>query len=230
MVQTRAELLSWINEWLKLNLTKVEECANGAVYCQIIDSVHPQSVQMSKVNWLAKTDYEFIPNYKLLQVAFDRLDIEKHIDVDNLIRGKYLDNWEFLQWLKRFFDSGYGGHEYNPYERRPQDYSRLPSWAQWTAYKDAPNNYPAQEVATPARLVATKPAVTCPQNSTTKLQILQRENERLQDTAAQLEQERDFYFAKLREIEILTQTLEDSPEVSTVQQLIETFQRILYKE
>jgi microtubule-associated protein, RP/EB family len=35
------ELLSWLNELLQLNYTKVEQCANGAAYCQIMDAVYP---------------------------------------------------------------------------------------------------------------------------------------------------------------------------------------------
>ena len=29
----RGELIAWINETFSLNLTKVEQCATGAVYC-----------------------------------------------------------------------------------------------------------------------------------------------------------------------------------------------------
>jgi hypothetical protein len=35
------ELLSWLNELLQLNYTKVEQCANGAAYCQIMDAIYP---------------------------------------------------------------------------------------------------------------------------------------------------------------------------------------------
>jgi len=50
----------------------VEQCATGAVYCQIIDAIYPGTVQMSKVNWQAKVDYEFTYNYKVLQAAFQK--------------------------------------------------------------------------------------------------------------------------------------------------------------
>lgn len=55
-------------------------------------------------NWEAKTDYEYVQNYKLLQVAFTKNRVQKHIDVNKLIRGKYQDNLEFCQWLKAFYD------------------------------------------------------------------------------------------------------------------------------
>ncbi len=59
---------------------------------------------MSRVNWAAKASHEFVANYKLLQSAFNKHNIQRHVDVDKLIRGKYQDNLEFCQWLKAFFD------------------------------------------------------------------------------------------------------------------------------
>jgi hypothetical protein len=35
------ELLTWLNELLQINYTKVEQCANGAAYCQIMDAIFP---------------------------------------------------------------------------------------------------------------------------------------------------------------------------------------------
>jgi RP/EB family microtubule-associated protein len=34
-------ILGWINEFFDLQLTKVEQCATGAVHCQIMDAVYP---------------------------------------------------------------------------------------------------------------------------------------------------------------------------------------------
>jgi hypothetical protein len=44
----RAELLQWINTTLSLNVNKVEETANGAVACQLMDVIHPNLVNMGK--------------------------------------------------------------------------------------------------------------------------------------------------------------------------------------
>lgn len=62
----RGELIQWINDFFGLQLSKVEQCATGAVYCQIIDSIYPNSFAFSKVKWQAKSEYEFIENFKLL--------------------------------------------------------------------------------------------------------------------------------------------------------------------
>eukprot|EP00002_Diphylleia_rotans_P024967 TRINITY_DN4930_c0_g1_i4.p1 TRINITY_DN4930_c0_g1~~TRINITY_DN4930_c0_g1_i4.p1 ORF type:complete len:155 (-),score=26.31 TRINITY_DN4930_c0_g1_i4:95-559(-) len=101
---SRTELLSWVNSTLKLNYTKVEQVCTGAAYCQLMDILHPGQVPLSKVNFGAKLEYEYIKNFKVLQTVFTKLGIEKRIEVDKLVKGKYQDNLEFLQWFKAYFD------------------------------------------------------------------------------------------------------------------------------
>ena len=46
------------------------------------------------------------------------MKVDKPIDINKLIKGKYQDNLEFLQWMKGFFDRNYSGQEYDPVARR----------------------------------------------------------------------------------------------------------------
>ena len=38
--------------------------------------------------------------------------------VEKLVKGKFQDNFEFVQWFKRFFDANYEGGEYDPVAAR----------------------------------------------------------------------------------------------------------------
>ena len=97
----KREVLGFINDTLKLAVNKIEETATGAVACGLLDAMYPGKVPMKKVNWGAKDEYAMICKYKLLQSAFDRARVSKPVDVNRLIRGKYQDNLEFMQWFKR---------------------------------------------------------------------------------------------------------------------------------
>jgi hypothetical protein len=59
---------------------------------------------MNKLNWSATQDFEYVSNYKILQACFTKLNIDRFIDVDRLISGKYMDNLEFMQWFKRYYE------------------------------------------------------------------------------------------------------------------------------
>jgi len=121
-------LLEWVNDLLQLQLTQVEQCASGAVYCQILETCYPGSIEMSKVNWMAKAEHEYIPNYKILQTAFDTNGISRHFPVGELIRGKFRDNFEMLQWMKSLWDRI--GTRTGDEPTKSRDGKQLPPWAQ----------------------------------------------------------------------------------------------------
>eukprot|EP00743_Colponemidia_sp_Colp-15_P002132 GILK01002314.1.p1 GENE.GILK01002314.1~~GILK01002314.1.p1 ORF type:complete len:312 (+),score=62.27 GILK01002314.1:43-936(+) len=244
----RGELLSWINTFFKLNLTKVEQVASGAVHCQIMDAIFPGKVPMHKVNWKAKHEYEFVKNYKILQDVFTKCNIGKHIEVEKLVKAKYQDNLEFLQWMKRYFDLHYAGGEYDAVERRKgenipeggaparassvpkpaaaatREPSRVSKVAPVKKSAEAENVPPAGNTAPVRKAAAVKSTAAAHDGElSSKLHDLQQQNTELKLTVDGLEKERDFYFGKLRDIEILCQTHPDQS-----MELIQTIQKILY--
>jgi RP/EB family microtubule-associated protein len=237
---SKSELLQWANGFFRLNLDKIEQCANGAVYCQVIDACHPGSVPMKKVNWSARADHESIPNYKILQQAFDKSGIERHIPVDMLVRGKYQDNLEMLQWIKLYFDRTYQhGVEYDGPAHRFTN-NNPPAWTIPKA--SGSNNQAARFNPTSRPTVDSRQGRIAPSNTTRQPArpstqgALKEEYEKLREeivdlkiTVDGLETERDFYFQKLRDIEILCQALEATPNPDmTVGKFVEDVQRILY--
>jgi len=277
---SRSDLLQWVNQLLEVHLTKVEQCASGAIYCQILDACHPGTVAMRKVNWMAKSDHEFIPNYKVLQAAFDKNLIERNIDVDKLIRAKYQDNLEFLQWMKCYWDRQSVAADYDP--NPPREGKALPAWAQGicgpisAGHKEnlRPQSHAAdglrkQHVASsgPCRTRPTAPrpmtgsrsgspdmgssssrAGRSPPKSSAAVAAAEAEHEDLKqqlitqqtelndlkDTLEGLQRERDFYFSKLRSVEVYCSKVQNQMVAQecdvTTQCVIKDVQDILYSE
>ena len=114
----RSEILKWVNDLLKISLPKIEALGSGAVYCQILDAIKPEAIPISKVNFKAKLEYEFLSNYKILQSAFQKLNIKKVIDIEKLSKAKYQDNLELIQWMKKYFEISGGNKDYDALARR----------------------------------------------------------------------------------------------------------------
>mmetsp|Transcript_6484 Transcript_6484/g.14892 ORF Transcript_6484/g.14892 Transcript_6484/m.14892 type:complete len:267 (-) Transcript_6484:31-831(-) len=236
---SRTELLSWLNSTFQLTLDKVEQCANGAVYCQIIDACHPGAVSMKKVNWMARDEHQCIPNYKVLQQAFSKVGIQRHIEVDKLVRGKYQDNLEMLQWIKNYFERTFQGT--TEYEAAARRYSDTPDWAK-SGDASKPLRRPLSNVNASDSKVQPKHGRPgggdgyVRNSQAPNITLLQEEHDRMREevidlkiTVDGLETERDFYFQKLRDIEIMCQAWEENPEASmTVSKFVEEVQNILY--
>merc|ERR1719346_396796 len=74
----------------------------------------PGCIQLKKVKFNTKLEHEYINNFKVLQNSFKSVNVDKIIPVDRLVKGRFQDNFEFVQWFKKFFDANYGGQEYDP--------------------------------------------------------------------------------------------------------------------
>ncbi|OMP01926.1 hypothetical protein COLO4_11480 [Corchorus olitorius] len=159
---------------------------------------------------------------------------ERHIEVSKLVKGRPLDNLEFMQWMKRYCDSVNGGglHNYNPLERREAA----------KGGKDANKKSVASQSSTKGSNAAPRPpssharrndvsSSVNPSNQSAKVSskppaapipAYDEQITELKLSVDSLEKERDFYFAKLRDIEILCQTpeIEDSPIVKAIQRIL----------
>lgn len=52
----------------------------------------------------------------------------KIVPVDKLVKGRFQDNFEFIQWFKKFFDANFGGQDYDPVMARGgTDLGKTPS-------------------------------------------------------------------------------------------------------
>jgi len=107
-------LIDWVNNFLEINIEKVEQMANGAIYCNLWDALHPGTIPMSRVDFTVKHDYDFAKNWKLMQNGFQKAGIEKMIPVQRLIKARYQDNLEFMQWMYKYARDTYNGDPDDP--------------------------------------------------------------------------------------------------------------------
>lgn len=208
---------------------------------------------MSRVRFNVNTEYAYLQNFKVLQSTcstynviwssnecclthpfradvFTRHQVNKPIPVESLTKCRMQDNLEFLQWTKRYWDQHYPGGEYDPVARRKA--SGGPSAAaSVTGGPRAPSAGSTRRIGgttTPASTTKAPRVASAGVGATAS--ALQQEIAGQKEAISGLEKERDFYFAKLRDIELLLQSaIEADPEVENQEDsLVKHIQGILY--
>lgn len=210
-------------------------------------------VPMSRVKFNVNTEYAYLQNFKILQSTssrsggenrypkivaracsltrvfsdvFNRHQIDRPIPVEQLVKCRMQDNLEFLQWTKKHWDQYYPGGDYDAVGRRKG--SGAPP-ASTGARPGAGSAGAVRRGATPTTGAAARPRVGAPAGGA-NVAALQQEIATQKEAIAGLEKERDFYFAKLRDIELLLQTaVEADPELEKDDNgLVKQIQAILY--
>ena len=151
--------------------------------------------------------------------------------MDRLIKARFQDNFEFLQWLHRFVETNYGGQEYDPVARRggaavPAGPSKPAAAAASTAAKKKPAAGGVARKAPAA--AASKPAAGAAGGaSAAQVNELKAQLTEAKLMVDGLEKERDFYFGKLRDVEVLCQ--EEQEKGGDVPDIVSKIFAILYQ-
>ncbi|XP_017016534.1 microtubule-associated protein RP/EB family member 1 isoform X3 [Drosophila kikkawai] len=253
---SRHDMLAWVNDCLQSQFSKIEELCTGAAYCQFMDMLFPNSVPVKRVKFRTNLEHEYIQNFKILQAGFKKMSVDKIIPIDKLIKGRFQDNFEFLQWFKKFFDANYDGRDYDASavrEGAPMGFGSgavksLPgtgSSGVGSSYRRAPpaTTRPAATTSAvkptatkvisrtnnvaPASRVAAAATGTVKKNdsgSSVNNQQIEEMSNQVMDMRINmegLEKERDFYFSKLRDIEILCQEADDAEGHPLIQKILD---------
>ncbi|XP_064624394.1 microtubule-associated protein RP/EB family member 1-like isoform X2 [Lineus longissimus] len=232
---SRHDLLNWLNETLECNVSKIEDLCTGAAYVQLIHMLfshhptHARLVSLKKVKFQTRVENEYVQNWKVFQTALRDLKVDKVVEVAKIIKGKFQDNFEFLQWFKKFYDANVDEEctidNYHALEERggvqligpsgPAKQKNLgpkrpaAGKVQTTRpiARTSPKAAPAEKKTVPSRAPVQQVRRGSQQSAgdSAKVDELQTELTELQLTVSGLEKERDFYFGKLRDIEVLCQ-------------------------
>jgi microtubule-associated protein, RP/EB family len=117
------------------------------------------------------------------------------------------DNLEFLQWTKRYWDQYEPGHDYDAVGRRKGSGAPAPAAA---TPRTSTGTAARRPQAGAAPRATPRVAAAASVGGTGSAGALRAENDTLKEAIAGLEKERDFYFSKLRDIELLLQTAVDA--------------------
>lgn len=205
-------MLAWVNDSLQLSYTKIEQMCSGSAYCQFMDMLFPGCILLKKVKFSAKLEHEYIHNFKVLQSSFKKMEVDKIVPVEKLVKGKFQDNFEFLQWFKKFFDANWDRKEYDPVLMRQGQEAALPPSnpgpVRLSPSPTAPKSVPTPPRQSSAAVACRTTSVPCNGIDTEVLALNQQLSE-LKLSVEGLEKERDFYFRKLRDIELICQEHEN---------------------
>lgn len=251
---SRHEMLNWVNDSLHAEYKKIEELANGAAYAQFMDLLFPGTVPIKKVKFRTNLEHEYIQNFKIVQAAFKKVACDKEIPVDRLVKARFQDNFEFLQWFRKFFDANYDGREYNAFEARgnipigslsnagpaaaksslasrPMATSRPlsgrtttstsshASAAASTTTVSSGNNHISPSTGVGLARRTTQNGSTQQIDQSARLKY-ENEIKELRTTVEAIERERDFYYVKLRDLEMLCQKEDEIAEKTIEKQRI----------
>jgi len=242
----RLELLAWLNDFAETDYPKIEKCSDGVGYAQIFDAIHPNSVALHKLNFNVKYEEDNIRNLKLVDDCLKKLKINKIVPINRLAKGKFQDNIEFLQWCYGYAQKHAPNvpSHYSGYQRRVDSITRQNAHR---AHKVemAPHLQPNKRIDPALKMIESKVRSSSLHNQIPPNGEREKLNEQrqaqLQDLVSsleselthqllgyklliedieQIEEERNFYFNKLKSIENLCESNYSSEVAKTVMELL----------
>ena len=168
--------------------------------------------------------------------TFTRHQIDRPIPVESLVKCRMQDNLAFLQWSKKHWDQYFPGGDYDALARRKASGptgAAAPAAGGRTSSAAATHHKPANTGAVRSRIGAGGAAgggIGGGGGGGAQTAALTQEIKNLNETVTGLEKERDFYFSKLRDIELLIQNaVELDPKIEEDEEgLVKQIQAILY--
>ncbi|XP_061717754.1 microtubule-associated protein RP/EB family member 3-like [Cydia pomonella] len=219
---SRHDMLAWVNGCLQSSFAKIEELCTGAAYCQFMDMMFPGSVPIRRIKFKTNLEHEYIHNFKILQGGFKKMNVDKIVPIDRLVKGCFHENLEFLQWFKKFFDANNGRRNYDALAARgglPMGLgdSKKPVVSVARARPQTIGRVNNATVLLSSVNLLNQRATGEP----TALDKLTLQVNQLKTTLEGIEKERDFYFSKVMDIEVICQEMKDQQNGPIIQKILD---------
>ncbi|KAI9023390.1 calponin homology domain-containing protein [Hyaloraphidium curvatum] len=225
---SRSELLAWVNETCALAVDRIEDLGNGVAYAILLDSIF-EDLPLKKLKWDARNEVDNLANFRVLQDAFARHKIDKPIPVQRLAKMSMAPNLEFLQFLRKFWVSRYPeGKHYDALGRRGE----APALARPSSSASV-NTAVSEPAAQPPPAPRPPPARKAPalgKGKDDRVAKLEEDLAAFKEMVDAAIVERDFYFGKLRELEVLMQSKlqADAAHSEDLKDMLKEMEAILY--
>ncbi|EDW86441.1 uncharacterized protein Dwil_GK18120 [Drosophila willistoni] len=214
---SRHEMLSWLNGCMQSQFNKIEELCTGAAYCQFMDMMFPNSVPLKRIKYRTNLEHEYIQNFKLLQAAFKKMNVDKVIPIDRLVKGRFQDNFEFLQWFRKFFGANCNGRKYDAMAARDNQVMGFGAGPLSSTCKTGRATPRSIILNKDLDLLSSEVRPRVPPSGRSKslshghiIPELFDEIKQMRIQVRDIEKDRNFYFSKLRDIEIVCQETNDN--------------------
>lgn len=222
---TKNVLVGWVRQVLGMynnkygtdyTIMKLEEMGQGWAYVYSMRLLFPGAVTntvLKKVKPPTKkpqTSNDWYENLRQFQNLLHRVEIKKQVPIDRLVKCRPQDNLEFLQWFYKFFEINETEDLAEARANSPEPAAPAAPSPRRTANTRTAASRTKRTVNTPRRAPETKaraPSVSSSTNPAKDEEIERLTTELSQSclSAEGLEKERDFYFNKLHDIELMCQ-------------------------
>ena len=138
------------------------------------------------------------------------------VPVDRLVKGRFQDNFEFVQWFRKFFDANYDGKRRRHYDAVAER-GGLPLTGPSSTMPVTPSR--GRCPSTPSRK-GLRRSSSASQGEIMTLESLNLQLMEMRLTLESLERERDFYFSKLTAIECEVENCGNNKFVEAVREIL----------
>jgi len=225
----RLELLEWVNKLCESDYPRIESLSDGVAYAQILDMLHPRTIPLSRIVFLPRSIEDNAKNLRMVADALNKIKAKKPLDISKLSQGKFAEHMDLVQWMYSYFQKNQSlvKGKYSAYTKRLEAYKRQ---------KKIPPEKTNFEVVMSEHLIPNDPDLETQDSSIHEQRLNQLKDlvssleqeltnqvsnyKLLQEDIQQVEEERNFYFQKLRQIEIISESNPHDPITESLMQII----------
>lgn len=169
---TKSEILSFLSETLHINVPSIESLGSGHVYAQLLDILHG-GFPMHLLGDNTSSERVRYNNLKIVQGYLAKRDMNINFPIDKIAKCSMQYNLEVIQWLVKYYVV-------------QRDEGRIMSRISVNDHADSKKDHAVSTNAGTGNIVQ--------KNENVNL-------EEINEFITKLEEERDFYYYKLLEIE-----------------------------